>query len=611
VTQGAATQFVGSIIGKGVAANVAGAAIAGAAGSAASQLAGMALGAVDDFSWEQVALAAATAGALKGVGYAGLKVGSIESISANAAASYGTNYLGSKVLGKDVSFNWKNLAASVAGAYAGSQLGGAGGYLSQMGLENTHAIDYLSGFASSATASVLRGESFSDNAGVLAVDSFGNALGYAVVGEIELQNARSSLTASTNASFSRKAYEKHISDSYGVFVPPGSEADFISYSDWAAYEKSRLIDGNVSHDSGNEEYYTVTSSVSEDSQSQFITGELGVEGYDLYADYVSQYGEHGAGYKGLPEEIYTQQPSGLVDRFFDYFNTESGSFWDVAYDGGADFGSYQYGDMPFSSLDKQSLRDWQIADVPVMASDGSFGKSLGVLYDRVYDLEGNQYAGIDNDTANAFTEGFIQAQGAHEMRTTGYRDAAIEYAIGGVAGSAFGLGLRGLGALGKSVGSRFGWGVSNNAALERSFLGSSEGHQFARIVSPGGTGTALAGHGKYVFGSGDVVVPNGSAVTLPREGIRILDETGRYIEVGDWDGLARAAGQNPRIAKDIEGMTTWLPGAKVPNYTLSAPTNPPLNILQNSTTVESGTTLDRLLQPKMGCVHWAACTEFK
>ncbi len=153
--------------------------------------------------------------------------------------------------------------------------------------------------------------------------------------------------------------------------------------------------------------------------------------------------------------------------------------------------------------------------------------------------------------------------------------------------------------------------VVPNSNLERSFLGSSEGHQYAGSVTPGGTGTAFAGHGKYVYGSGDVAVPQGTAVTLPREGINILDETGRYIEAGDWDGLARAAAQNPRIANDIEGMTTWLPEAKVPNYSLSAPTNPPLNIYQNSTTVESGTYLDQLLQPNMGCVQWAACTEFK
>ncbi len=152
--------------------------------------------------------------------------------------------------------------------------------------------------------------------------------------------------------------------------------------------------------------------------------------------------------------------------------------------------------------------------------------------------------------------------------------------------------------------------VGTNTALERSFLGSSEGHQFAQEVLPGGTGTALTGHGEYVFGSGNVVVPKGTAITLPREGIKILDETGRYIEAGDWNGLAKAASQNPRIANDIEGMTTWLPGSKVPNYTLSAPTNPPLRIFQNSTSVESRTFLDQLLQPNMGCIQWAACTKF-
>lgn len=68
---------------------------------------------------------------------------------------------------------------------------------------------------------------------------------------------------------------------------------------------------------------------------------------------------------------------------------------------------------------------------------------------------------------------------------------------------------------------------------------------------------------------------------------------------------------NPRIADDIQGMATWLPGSKVPNYILSAPNNPPLNVLQNSTTVESATYLDLLLKRDMGCVQWAACTFYK
>jgi hypothetical protein len=145
--------------------------------------------------------------------------------------------------------------------------------------------------------------------------------------------------------------------------------------------------------------------------------------------------------------------------------------------------------------------------------------------------------------------------------------------------------------------------VANSA--ERS-LGTRFGHQYADDVLPGGSGTAYAGHGEFVYGSGTVVIPEGTAVTLPRPGIKILDETGRYIEAGDWDGLAMAAQRNPRIANDIEGMATYLPGAEVPNYTLRAPSR--LTILQNSATVESRTYLDSLLKPNMGCVQWAACT---
>ncbi len=151
-------------------------------------------------------------------------------------------------------------------------------------------------------------------------------------------------------------------------------------------------------------------------------------------------------------------------------------------------------------------------------------------------------------------------------------------------------------------------GVGAGTNVERAYLGNSAGHKCVGDVIPGGTGTAFAGHGEYKFGSGSAVILEGTAATLPREGIKILDETGRYIEMGDWDGLAKAATLNPRVADNISGMATYLPGAKVPNYTLSTPTNPPLRIYQNSTTVETGAYLDQLLVPDMGCVQWAACT---
>ena len=114
-------------------------------------------------------------------------------------------------------------------------------------------------------------------------------------------------------------------------------------------------------------------------------------------------------------------------------------------------------------------------------------------------------------------------------------------------------------------------GLTRPRSVERA-LGGTSGHRFASEVLEGGSGRAFAGHGHFGADSGDLIVPDGTFITLPRKGARILDETGRYIERGDWDGLAAAAARNPRIARDIEGMATYLPGARIPNYTLTAPT---------------------------------------
>ncbi|WP_256674724.1 DUF637 domain-containing protein [Pseudomonas sp. LD120] len=169
-----------------------------------------------------------------------------------------------------------------------------------------------------------------------------------------------------------------------------------------------------------------------------------------------------------------------------------------------------------------------------------------------------------------------------------------------------------LGALfGRSVivgGEAAGLKVTGNLLGKERSLGSAAGHDYAGGVLEGGTGTAYAGHGQYRYGVGETIVPEGTAITLPREGIRITDATGQFIERGDWEGLFAAGLKNPRIANDIEGMATWLPGAKVLNYSLSAPTN--LVILKNSSTVEQRTSLSELLKSYAGCVQWAACTEF-
>ncbi len=138
--------------------------------------------------------------------------------------------------------------------------------------------------------------------------------------------------------------------------------------------------------------------------------------------------------------------------------------------------------------------------------------------------------------------------------------------------------------------------------------GLESGHSFARSVTDGGTGRSVAGHGSYWSQDGVVIVPEGASVTLPRPDIAIMDKTGRFIENGDWSGLARAATTNERIANDIEGMATWLPGSEVPNYTLTKPSG--LNIYSRSTSTKLPETLDDLLSSNMGCVNWAACTVY-
>jgi hypothetical protein len=135
------------------------------------------------------------------------------------------------------------------------------------------------------------------------------------------------------------------------------------------------------------------------------------------------------------------------------------------------------------------------------------------------------------------------------------------------------------------------------------------GHFAAKSITPGGTGTALSGHGGKFLDDGYFIVPQATSITLPRPDISILDRTGIYIEKGDWEGLARLANRDPRVARDIDGMTTWLPGAKVPAYTLFEP-DEGINLLSNSHSVYRPTPLQKILEPGLGCVQWAACTNF-
>jgi filamentous hemagglutinin len=159
-------------------------------------------------------------------------------------------------------------------------------------------------------------------------------------------------------------------------------------------------------------------------------------------------------------------------------------------------------------------------------------------------------------------------------------------------------------------------------------LGDNAGSGQAASVSPGGSGQAVAGHGYYQYGSGDVTVPSSTSVITSPYGVKISDYTGQFLE-----GVDTAAFQNAdaatrsqmarqwlqdqgitgnsaaRVSSEVSNLQIMPSGGQLPNYTITPPTN--LNILENSTTVQNRTSLQNILKPNAGCIALAICTEVK
>ncbi|USA45404.1 DNA/RNA non-specific endonuclease [Acinetobacter sp. C26M] len=141
----AALSGTGMTLGYAVGASMIGAAV----GSAASQLAGKAMGVVDSFSWSQVGISALTAGVTAGVGGVISAAGSAAQ-TANQASwvtkaaatvknanwavkgavygtiNYGSNYIANQVFGNNQSFSWNALGSSVVASVAASGMGARG-----------------------------------------------------------------------------------------------------------------------------------------------------------------------------------------------------------------------------------------------------------------------------------------------------------------------------------------------------------------------------------------------------------------------------------------------------------------------------------------------------
>ncbi|AXN30735.1 DUF6531 domain-containing protein [Vibrio coralliilyticus] len=221
----------GAAVATSTVAGIAAAAVGGAIGAAASQLVGKALGVVDDFSWEQVALGGLTAAATAGVG-AALRTGvatfgnQFSENIARSAVNYSTNYMGSKALGMDVSFSWEGFTASVVGGLVSSS---TNKYLNS-GVDPISRIvgGTASGFAGAAVSSLLRGESLRSRSGQLLTDAFGNSLANVSRGDILTENeiAKLKLSMDTQRRIQlRPAIPKQVSNEPTTIVTPLSKDD--------------------------------------------------------------------------------------------------------------------------------------------------------------------------------------------------------------------------------------------------------------------------------------------------------------------------------------------------------------------------------------------------
>jgi hypothetical protein len=162
----------------------AGAFMAGAAGSVASQVVGMAMGNVKEFDWKSVAMSGLSAGI-------GTEIGALaessslsvfkDSVVARAMISSTLSQGIGVATGLQNSFSWRSVAAAGAGAYVGDKVGG---FLKEQNLLNMgKGYEYMTalargtviGFASGVTASVLRAGRV--DVQQVAADAFGNALG--------------------------------------------------------------------------------------------------------------------------------------------------------------------------------------------------------------------------------------------------------------------------------------------------------------------------------------------------------------------------------------------------------------------------------------------------
>ena len=251
VISGAATTFGGaaaagtaalSAAAAGTAATISlgGAIIGAAVGSAASQLVGMGMGAVDKFSWGQVAASGITGGLTYGITSGigtlaqGAQPGSWAKIAASAAKTYSAqgvfNYAASQVanriVGLDTSFSWNRLASSVVAANVSGELNGRFGRQ----LSGQIVSGQVGAYASAAISDKWLGGSRPDH-GQIAADAFGNTLGNFFVDQFRESSEEAVQRTMKLAGLpDDEVYRDDIGRGLANGVPPEQMAEFYTHS---------------------------------------------------------------------------------------------------------------------------------------------------------------------------------------------------------------------------------------------------------------------------------------------------------------------------------------------------------------------------------------------
>src|SRR5690606_35162034 len=91
-----------------------------------------------------------------------------------------------------------------------------------------------------------------------------------------------------------------------------------------------------------------------------------------------------------------------------------------------------------SQLSQRHIRDTVGLDT-VVAGPNGHGESMGAMYGKVYNSEGNQLTGVDNQTVEAFNDAYRQAERTRGFRAEGYNMVVQDVAMGIAAGPIIGL----------------------------------------------------------------------------------------------------------------------------------------------------------------------------